>query len=38
MKMHIDGEKHDFPNIKDKKKVTVAPKVDLSGAVLIEIK
>ena len=32
MKMHIDGEKHNFKNIKDKRKVVVAPKLDLTGA------
>lgn len=38
MKMHIDGERHDFPQIKDKKKVIVAPKLDLTGAKEIKFK
>lgn len=32
MKMFIENEKHDFKNIKDNKKVKVAPKLNLDGA------
>jgi len=38
MKMHIDGKTHDFKQIKDKRKVVVAPKLVLCGAVEIKFK
>lgn len=38
MKIHIDGKTHNFPQIKDKRKVVVAKKLDLSKATQIKFK